>query len=72
MDSTVAARTPLRPAWHVALDGLTWRRAVVAGLLALLAAAALNPLFVIPFGVLLARMVFIAALLLVVFSAAAA
>ena len=72
MESTVAARAHLRPAWHIALDGLTWRRAVVAGLLALLAASALNPLFVIPFGVLLARMVFIAALLLVVFSAAAA
>ena len=47
MESIVAARAPLRPAWHVALDGLTWRRAVVAGLLALLAASALNPLFVL-------------------------
>ena len=66
MESPVAARAQLRPAWQVALGGLTWRRAVVAGLLALLAASALTPLFVIPFGVLLARMMFIAALLLVV------
>lgn len=72
MESTYLARPPVRPAWHAALDGLTWRRAVVAALLAGVAASALNPLFVIPFGVLLGRMVFIAALLLVIFSAAAA
>jgi LytS/YehU family sensor histidine kinase len=72
MLSSHLASSPLRPTWATIVGALTWRRAVVAALLALLAAGALNPLFVIPFGVLLARMLFIAALLLLVFSVAGA
>ncbi len=65
-------RPPLRPTWTAIVGALTWQRAVVAALLAVLAASALNPIFAIPFGVLLARMLFIAALLLLVFSVAGA
>lgn len=66
------ASPPSRPTWATIVGALTWRRAVVAALLAVVAAGALNPIFVIPFGVLLARMLFIAALLLLVFSVAGA
>ena len=72
MDSSSVANPPLRPIWETIVGALTWRRVAIAGLLALLVAGVLNPLFVIPFGVLLARMMFIAALLLVVFSVAGA
>jgi len=72
MSTSIAPSAPLRPAWRVVVGALTWRRVVVAALLALLVAAVLNPVFVTPFGVLLGRMIFIAALLLLVFSVAGA
>ena len=57
---------------RVILGALTWRRVAVAALMALLLATLLKPIFVIPFGVLLGRMMFIAALLLIAFSVAGA
>jgi hypothetical protein len=72
MNSFSAASPLPRPAWQAMVGAMTWRRALVAALLALLVAVALNPIFVVPFGVLLGRMMFIAALLLLVFSIAAA
>lgn len=52
------------------IAALSLRRVVVAIVLAVLAAAALNPSFVTPFPVLLGRMLVIALLLLLVFTAA--
>src|SRR5665213_4068657 len=72
MSTSIAPKPPLRRAWRVIVGALTWRRVVVAGLLALLVAAVLSPVFVTPFSVLLGRMIFIAALLLLVFSIAGA
>jgi signal transduction histidine kinase len=67
-----AASPPPRSSWKAMVGALTWRRALGAALLALVVAAVLNPIFVVPFGVLLGRMLFIAALLLLVFGVAAA
>jgi signal transduction histidine kinase len=67
-----AASPSPRSSWKAMVGALTWRRALGAALLALVVAAVLNPIFVVPFGVLLGRMLFIAALLLLVFSVAAA
>ena len=72
MNPASTATPTLRPAWRAVVDSLTWKRAAVAALPAITAAAVLNPVFSVPFGVLLGRMVFIAALLLLVFGAAAA
>ena len=72
MNSASTTSPTLRPAWRAVIGSLTWKRAVVAALLAMGAAAVLNPIFSVPFGVLLGRMVFIAALLLLVFGAAGA
>jgi signal transduction histidine kinase len=72
MDTSSVAPAPLRPAWRVIVGALTWRRVVVAGLLAVVVATILSPHFVTPFSVLLGRMIFIAALLLLVFSVAGA
>lgn len=62
----------MQPAWQEIVGALTLRRVVVAALLALLVATLLNPIFVVPFGVLLGRMMIIAALLLLAFSVAGA
>ena len=64
MTSASATAPVLRPALQAIVGALTWKRAAVAVLLALLVAALLNPVFSVPFWVLLGRMVFIAALLL--------
>lgn len=72
MNSTSTASPTLRPAWQAVLGALTWKRAALSAIVAVLAAAVLNPAFSVPFGVLLGRMVFIAALLLLAFGAAAA
>ena len=72
MNPASIANPTLRPAWRTVIGTLTWKRAVMAALLAMGAAAVLNPIFSVPFGVLLGRMVFIAALLLLVFGAAGA
>ncbi len=69
--TTASASAPvLRPALQAIVGALTWKRAAVAATLALMLAALLNPLFSVPFWVLLGRMVFIAALLLITFAAA--
>ncbi len=65
-----SALTPARPAFQAVVGALTWRRAALAALLAMLAAAVLNPVFSVPFGVLAGRMVFIAAFLLLAFGIA--
>ena len=70
--NSVSVASPPRPGWQAIVGALTWRRPVVAALLALIVAAALNPIFVVPFAVLLGRMMFIAALLLLAFSVAGA
>ncbi|MCE9659177.1 MAG: histidine kinase [Burkholderiales bacterium] len=70
MNSASSTATVLRPALEAIVGALTWKRAAVAATLALVIAALLNPVFTVPFWVLLGRMVFIAALLLVVFAAA--
>jgi signal transduction histidine kinase len=54
------------------LGALNWQRAALAALLAVVVAAILNPVFSVPFEVLVARMVFIAAFLLVAFGVAGA
>ena len=72
MNSVTATSPSLRPAWQSILAALTWKRAGLAALLAVLVAAVLNPVFSVPFAVLLGRMVFIAALLLLAFGAAGA
>ena len=70
MTSASATAPVLRPALQAIVGALTWKRAAVAAMLALLVAALLNPVFSVPFWVLLGRMVFIAALLLITFAAA--
>jgi len=70
MTSASAHAPVLRPALQAIVGALTWKRAAVAAVLALLVAALLNPVFTVPFWVLLGRMVFIAALLLITFAAA--
>ena len=72
MNSATATSPAVRPAWQAILGALTWQRAALAALLAVLVAAMLNPVFSVPFAVLLGRMVFIAALLLLAFGAAGA
>ena len=72
MNFASSARPGLRPAWQEILGTLTWQRAALSALLAVLVAAALNPVFSVPFGVLVGRMVFIAALLLLAFGVAGA
>ncbi|MEP6740489.1 MAG: histidine kinase [Caldimonas sp.] len=52
------------------VQALTWQRAAVAVGLAVFVATALNPIFVIPYPVLLGRLLAIAALLLLAFTAA--
>jgi signal transduction histidine kinase len=70
MTSASASAPVLRPALQEIVGALTWRRAAVAALLALGVAALLNPVFSVSFWVLLGRMMFIAALLLITFAAA--
>ena len=71
--SSASAVTPVvRPALQSILDAITWRRAAVAALLALVIASLLNPIFAVPFWVLLGRMVFIAGVLLLAFAASGA
>jgi LytS/YehU family sensor histidine kinase len=72
MNTSSVASPPVQPAWQEIVGALTLRRVVVAALLALLVATLLNPIFVVPFGVLLGRMMIIAALLLLAFSVAGA
>jgi LytS/YehU family sensor histidine kinase len=72
MTSATAAPPVVQSALQSILGAITWKRAAIAALLALLIAAALNPVFSVPFWVLLGRMVFIAAVLLVAFAAAGA
>jgi signal transduction histidine kinase len=72
MQSATTTGEPARDPLRAVFDALTWQRAVLAVLLALVAAAVLNPIFTVPFEVLLARMVFIAAFLLVAFGIAGA
>lgn len=71
MQSAIPGRPARDPARALA-DALTWRRAALAVLLALLTAAVLNPVFSVPFEVLVGRMVFIAAFLLLAFGMAGA
>ena len=52
------------------VQALTWQRAAMAVGLAVLASAALNPIFIIPYPVLLGRLLAIAALLLLAFTVA--
>jgi signal transduction histidine kinase len=66
MDESSGAMAP-HPPW---LTALTLRRVMIALLLAVAVAAALNPLFITPFTVLLGRTLVIAMVLLVVFIAA--
>lgn len=70
--ATSSDAAPPRRAIRAVLQALTWRRAALAVLLAVLAAAVLNPVFSVPFAVLAARMVFIAAFLLLAFGVAGA
>jgi signal transduction histidine kinase len=70
--ATLPLAEPSRAAARAVLQALTWRRAALAVLLAVLAAAALKPIFMVPFGVLVGRMVFIAAFLLLAFGVAGA
>jgi LytS/YehU family sensor histidine kinase len=72
MNSVSSASPSFRPAWQEILGTLSWKRAVLSALLAVLVAAVLNPIFSVPFGVLVGRMVFIAALLLLAFGVAGA
>jgi LytS/YehU family sensor histidine kinase len=72
MTAASAAPPVVRPALQAILGAITWKRAAVAALLALLIAAVLNPVFSVPFWVLLGRMVFIAGVLLLAFAAAGA
>jgi anti-sigma regulatory factor (Ser/Thr protein kinase) len=57
-------------AWTAFLAGLTGRRVLVALVLAVLVALLLNPIFITPLPVLLGRTLFLAMVLLVVFTAA--
>ena len=66
MDSN-APRSRWLPSW---LASLTWRGVIVAAVLAVLVAAALNPLFVSPFTQVLGRTMFVGITLLIVFTAA--
>jgi len=68
MSSATASAPVVRPAVQAIVGALTWKRAAIAATLALLIAALLNPVFAVPFWVLLGRMVFIAGLLLVTFA----
>ena len=68
MTSATASAPVVRPAVQAIVGALTWKRAAIAAALALLIAALLNPVFAVPFWVLLGRMVFIAGLLLVTFA----
>ena len=70
MSSASAPAPVLRPALQAIVGALTWKRAASRRVLALLIAALLNPVFSVPFWVLLGRMMFIAALLLVTFAVA--
>ena len=72
MNSAHPQSSAFRPVWREMLGTLTWKRAALSALLALLVAALLNPIFSVPFGVLVGRMVFIAAALLLAFGAAGA
>lgn len=62
-------RAPGQP-WHGFVSYLTPRRLALALVLATLAAAALDPIFIIPFPVLLGRTMFVGMLALLAFSAA--
>jgi signal transduction histidine kinase len=62
----------LQPPRQALGEALTWRRAAVAALLAIVAAALLKPAFSVSFGVLLGRTAFVAAVLLLVFAVAGA
>jgi len=70
MSSAPPERAPASSRWRALVGELTWKRAAVAAVLAVLAAALLNPIFETPFAVVLGRLLFIAALLLVVFALA--
>ena len=72
MQSLTPNAPPPRAALRAVLDALNWRRAALAAILAVLAAAFLNPIFSVPFAVLAGRMVFIAAFLLIAFGVAGA
>jgi sensor histidine kinase YesM len=58
--------------WRAFVAAFTVERLLLAGMLATIAAALLNPVFVTPFAVLLARMLAIAGALLVAYAAATA
>jgi signal transduction histidine kinase len=70
--TSASAVTPVGRPLQSILAAITWRRAAVAAVLALLIAVGLNPIFGVPFWVLLGRMVFIAGVLLLAFAAAGA
>jgi hypothetical protein len=72
MQSVTTTSPPPRAALRAVFDAVNWRRAALAVLLALVAAAILNPVFSVPFEVLVGRMVFIAAFLLAAFAVAGA
>jgi signal transduction histidine kinase len=72
MQSATTTSEPARDPVRAVFDALTWQRAALAVLLSLVAAAVLNPIFLVPFEVLVARMVFIAAFLLLAFGVAGA
>ena len=72
MNTAHSVSPTFRPVWQEILGSLTWKRAALSALLALLVAALLNPIFSVSFGVLVGRMIFIAAVLLLAFGAAGA
>ncbi len=70
MSEKGASAAPRRPSVAQSfVDAFTWRGALIAVVLAVLAALALNPIFQVPFAVLLGRTLGVSALLLLAFVA---
>jgi len=70
MNSASATTPTHRPAWLAFLGVVTWKGVALIATLTLLAAGVLNPIFAVPFGVLLGRLMFVAAMLVLAFGAA--
>jgi len=72
MQSLATTGHSARAVLRAIFDALSWQRAALAVLVAVVAAALLNPIFSVPFEVLVGRMIFIAAFLLLAFGVAGA
>ena len=72
MHSLATTGHSARAVLRAIFDALSWQRAALAVLVAVVAAALLNPIFSVPFEVLVGRMIFIAAFLLLAFGVAGA